>query len=523
MVGSIADLMVQITGNATGLKAALGEAETSTSGFASKLGGVGNIAAAGLGAAAVAIGAFAVKSQETIGGAYAQIAKATGAQGEQLKGLQSVWASVYANVPASASTVTGVLDKVSNTLHIQGDELKTVTQTIVDYGIATGTDAVSDTATFTKGIESANAALNAQHQPLMTAAQLTDMATVAYQKTGVTMDAYSMAFDKGTAAMTKMGLSIPQQIAMLSQLTAAGIPARQLTSIFTGISSAAEKAGVSSSAFWSHMVEDAKKGTYTADELSLLGKNVDNFTAAAKSGKLSNDDLAKSLASSAGASAKAAEANETFGEKLSKFQLKLEEAFAPLGKTILTLLGNFLTMITPLIGIISTLASGFASLPMPVQMVGMALVALVGGLGAVNLVLGKFGLSIKSLPKDIEALVPKIKDLASSMSNVPSKVMGLGSKIGIGGGGGAAGEAAAVESGIGGATTETGLLAGVLATITPLLLPIVAAVAAIGAGFAVLYATSSTFRGMVGGILNTIKDVVGWVQKLVGALMSGNF
>ena len=498
-------------------------AASKAKGLGAAFGGLGNIVAAGLGGAAVAIGAFAVKSAQDVDGAYSQMAKATGAQGTQLASLEASWNSVYSNVPESAGTVTSVIDQLNQSLRLNGDELTKASEAVINYSIATGTSASSNVTTFTKALNDANLGLEGAKKPLMTMPQLSDMFTVAFQKTGVSVSQIGMVFNKTTTSMTAMGQSIPQQIAMLSGLTAAGIPARQLASEIQKIPAAASKAHESSQQFFDGLIKGAKDGKLTADQIKFLGNNLESFKAAAKSGKLDNDELVNSITNSSGATEKAGTAMETFSERLTEFKNKLEVAFAPLGKTLITLLERLLDAITPMLPIITALVAAFTKLPMPIQLVGMALVGLVGGMGALNIVLGKFGLSVKSLPKDIdEKLIPSLKNLASDMSNVPSKVIGLGSKVGLGGGA-AAGEAGAAEGAVGGALGGTTAEVGLLATIGPLLLPVVAIVGAIAAGFAILYATSGTFRSMVGGILTTFQSIVGWVGQLTSALMSGNF
>ncbi len=68
-----------------------------------------------------------------------------------------------------------------------------------------------------------------------------------------------------------------------------------------------------------------------------------------------------------------------------------------------------------------------------------------------------------------------------------------------------------------------GLLSVVMGSFGGILLPVIAIVAAIAAAFAILYATSATFRDVIGQIVKGIMQVVGWVQTLVGDLTSGNF
>jgi hypothetical protein len=595
-------------------KAGMADASTEAGGLGSALSSAGTLGAAGIGLATVAVIGFALKAGSTVEDAYSQMAKATGLQGTQLQALEGTWNQVYANVPASASTVATVVDKVNNALGLQGQALTDATQNIIEYGIATKTDAASDTDAFTSGLIGANKGLAAMHEPLITTTQLSDMSTVAFQKTGKGIQDWGPAFDKATASMTAMGMSIPAQVAALSGFTQAGIPARQLTSILQGIAPAAQKAGESQTTFWNNLLKDAQTGNYSTDELKLLGKNVDNFTAAAKSGTITNQGFIDSLQNSAGATQKAGTANETFGESLTELKNKLTEAFAPLGTSILTILKNFITELTPVIDFIGLLAKGFAALPMPIQAGMLAIGLIAGGVAAAGLALKMFNIDIGNVIKSITSLkgaglddiATKLKGMVGlgggssgkaagaasemenagaskkcpvdpacfdkltqnakgstseieNMSNEGSKFDGLiqdasGNVGELAGGTGDVAEGVEAAAGSGGIFSSIigalpGPLAGILGGVGGIGEGIAGAGAAAGGGgllgsvtgiaaavpvvgwallpvigiFATLTATSGTFRSMLGGVLNTIESIVGWVGQLVGDLTSGNF
>jgi hypothetical protein len=68
-----------------------------------------------------------------------------------------------------------------------------------------------------------------------------------------------------------------------------------------------------------------------------------------------------------------------------------------------------------------------------------------------------------------------------------------------------------------------GLLGTIMGSFGGILLPVVAIAASLIAIFVTLYATSKTFRDMIGGVVNTFKEVFGWVMQIKDALMSGDF
>ena len=520
MVGSLSDLMVTISGNATGLKAALGEAETSTTGFASKLGGVGSIAAAGLGGAAVAIGAFALKANADVAGAYKSIEKQTGDTGASLNILKGSFNTVFGDFPISASDAATAVSTVSDRIRDMQNGVPptqavvtSLTSAFEEFATVTGTSVATDTDQLMKTFAQF-------HEPASDMAASLNNITQASQYTHIPVSQLQGDMVKAGPTFAAAGLGVDQMTASVAQMDSAGVKSRTaISGLNTGMA-ALEKQGMTGKQAFTELTEELDKyattGVKTGEVAKLSGTALTQLTAAAKSGAFDFDTLTGKMYTNSGAMEKSYEDTLTFSQKLDIFKNKLELAFAPLGGSIMTLLTNFLSMITPILPVITALVTAFTSMPMPIQMVVMAGAALVGGLGALNLVLGKFGMSIKSLPGDIEKLIPQIKGLASSMSSIPSKIVSLG-----GGGGAAAGEGAA--GGEAAAAGEGTALSGVLASLAPLLLPVVAIVAAISAGFIVLYATSSTFRDMISGVVTTLQNVLSWVTQIGSALMSGNF
>jgi phage-related minor tail protein len=488
---AIVNLKSDATSFLSDLTSALGKGKGLFSDFGSDIAGTmkgaGGIMTAGITAPIVAVGAFAIKSGEIVEDATSSIAKATGQQGAQLASTMTQWKSVYASVPSSAADVTAVITKLTTSLHLQGQELKDTATDVLNYSIATKTSASSDAATFATMTNAAHLAGNAS----LTAAQLTDMATVAYQKTGVTMDQISPAFNKATASMTAMGLSIPQQIAMLDGLTQAGLKAKQVTTILMGIGPAAKAAGESSSAFWQHMIQDAKDGgTYTAAETKLLGKNADMFTAAAKSGKLSNDQLVASLQNSKGAADKAGEASETFGEKLTKFTHQGEMALAPLGITLINIATKLLDAAGPVIAFVGKLLSLFSEMPEPIQLIVIAIAGIAAAIGPVLMLIGMMA----------PAIGPIVTILGMMGIEIDMSALAAGGLTGALGGAAAAAWAVSIP---------------IMGMELPLI-AIIAAVVVIGAILYLLYTRFKPFH-------DAVQAVLGWAKNLVSTLQNLNW
>ena len=460
VIGSaLVDLRANTGGFLSDIAGAVSKAEGSFSGMkgniSGSVSGIGSILTAGVTAPIIGIGLFSVASAEKLDNSFAQMGRATGAQGEQLEMLKKSWKDVYGNTPTDATTVTGVITKLTQTLHLQGQELTDVSRKIIEYSTATGTDATTNTESFAKAMIAWNVPASEQSHKI-------DELTIISQKYGVTMGDLNPLMEKTAASSQRAGLSFEQQATLLTQLTAAGVPAKSVVSEFNKITEQAAKDGKSAADEWKGLVQRLKEGTESANDIKLLGAQYANFSKLAKEGKLDNDAFAQSLVNSGNATDEAAKKNETLGQKLTELKNKLEIAFEPLGKVIIQIFINIIDVIQPVLPIITAIAEAFSHLPAPIQMI----VVLIGGILAA---LGPILMILPSLAAGFEIL---------------STILGFIS----------------------------------LEAITAFAPFIIAAViiAAIAVGLYLLYTRFKPFH-------DAVDQVVGWVKTLLGDLMSGNF
>ena len=575
MVGTGSDIVVKFGADLTQLKAGMaeakGEGEDLGSSLGSKLGSIGTMAAAGVGVAGVAIAAFAVKSAEDVDGAYKSIEKQTGATGTALNGLKGSFNTVFGNFPISsadaATAVSTVYDRLKD---MQGGVPPTqavvtsLTSAFEEFATVTGTSVATDTDQLMKTFAQF-------HEPASSmAASLNDI-TQASQYAHIPVSQLQSDMIKAGPTYAAAGVSVDDMTASIAQMDSSGVKSRTaISGLNTGMA-ALEKSGDTSKQAFSTLTQELDKyattGVKTGEVSKLSGTALVQLTAAAKSGAFDFDTLTGKMYTNSGAMEKSYEDTRTFSQRLDIFKNKLELAFAPLGESIIGLLESFLAAITPLLPIITSLVTVFTSLPMPIQMIGMAFIGLVGGVGALQMVLKLFDMSITKLPADIAKVTSALKDmnLQSKVTNLVAPKVGGGGAAGeaaegaeVAEGGGAAGEAEGVATGLGAAAGEGGILAGVLAPITALLggmlapimgtvtgiagavtsggsfleiigsiamafNPITIAIAAIGAGFMLLYATSNTFRTSIGALVSQFMSLLGWVMELVSDLTSLNF
>src|SRR5665647_3695942 len=116
MADTVAELMVKIGGDASGLESALQGAKGSVDGLASGMKSIGVGLTAAVTVPLVALGAAAMKASSDVNGAYREIQRQTGATGTELATLKQSFKDVFSTVPASADEVSTALSRLTQTL-----------------------------------------------------------------------------------------------------------------------------------------------------------------------------------------------------------------------------------------------------------------------------------------------------------------------------------------------------------------------------------------------------------------------
>jgi glutaredoxin len=395
---TLTELMVKITGDPSGLTAAVATAKGEVSGLQSSLGNLSNIGLATVTVPIVAIGAAAIKSGLDVQSAYSQIQNVTGATGTKLDELKQRFDTVAANVPESFSQVATAIGEVNDRLtQIKGNAdafATSFTTQMLNLSRITGTDVKSDIDSLTSSFIAWG----------VTADQMSGKADELYTlftDTGVSVTDLATLLAKAAGPAKDAGLSFEQTALMMGEMTIAGIPARQAVAMINTETINAAKNGKDAATEWNNFMERLKDPSYkvTASDIKEFGTQVEKFANASQETRDKWAGLMNDMANSPGKINSTADATKTFGQKLDEFKNKAELAFAPLGTTLITILSNFLDAMTPVIKIVSDAVTWFSKLPKPVQDVGIAVGILAAGIpilttawtvmsGAITTVLG---------------------------------------------------------------------------------------------------------------------------------------
>jgi phage-related minor tail protein len=374
----------------------------------------------------------------------------------------------------------------------------------LQFAKVTGTDVTADVTTLGKAFTAFG--VTADEVPGM----LGEI-NVASQKTGDSADNLTASILAAAPTFTTMGFSMTETTAMMAQLDMSGAKGKATISALTKVMKEAGEAGKDPKKALAELNTELKSGTHTSKEATELYKTLGakgfaNLSTAAKSGALDINGLTKAMKEGSGGLDEQYKKTLGFGDNLKLLTNKLELAFQPLGTVIFKVLNMLLDKATPIINFVTMLSEKFADMSPNIQMVVVVLGGLLAALGPILLIVGKLMTSFTQIQKAVTTLGPMMGKLAAPAGKAVGAAEGLASKL----------------PGLGALGGEGGGMASMLAPVMPLLTPILVAVAAIAAVFAVLYATSKTFRDVVGGILGKFQELFAWAGRFVGVLTSGN-
>lgn len=304
-------------------------------------------AALGIAAGIGAVGAMALDAGKKQQEYFKTISLGTGASGEQLDGLMESFKNVGKNADNDLGAVSVVIADVNTKLGFQGEALEAYTNRILDLGDVTGDsfDSLTD-----------GAAKMAQSWKLTEAESIDslDKLFVASQKTGLGIDQITGSVTKFGPQLRELGYDLDHSIALVSSWDKAGLDGNKMLMSMQKATMKLSNEGVTDlNAGMIDIYSNIKNAT-SAEAANAIA--MENFGAsglamadAIRTGKFEVDELATALANSKDAIGDAAEATETFDDKLNKFKNQIHFALEPIGGQMLDTLGTVLDNVVPLL------------------------------------------------------------------------------------------------------------------------------------------------------------------------------
>jgi len=294
--------------------------------FASHFGVSGKLVAA-ITVATVALTKFG----QSMNGARAELAKGTGAIGEDLIKLQDTFhKAMIEGIGRDAKEVGGMMADLNTRFGATGEELVAMTDEFDKFAEVMGVDArqaINTTADIMAkwGLETEKLS------PLL------DQLTTASQMSGATIDELTNGLKQGQAVFSQFGMSATDSIAMLSSFAKNGLETTTAINSMRFALNTFSKAGIDAKKGLEETTEAIKTASSETEALSIASsvfgaKNGAEMVKVLKSGALSADDFKTALMNAGGALEATDKASRTTVDAFADLKATLAGTFAGFGE-----------------------------------------------------------------------------------------------------------------------------------------------------------------------------------------------
>ncbi len=354
------------------VKIDIGEAFKSLGGKAKD---IGKVLSAGITAPLVGLGTAAIAASMKVDEAFDQIRAGTGKTGAALEGLQNDFKEVAQNVPDDIGTVTTAITELSQRTGLAGKPLQDLATQTLNLARLTKTDLSSAIALTTRVFGDWSVATEDQSRTL-------DYLYKVSQATGVGIADLSEKVVKFGGPMRALGFDFETATALIGKFEKEGVNTDLvLSSLRIGLGKLAKEGIRDAGAALTVIIDRIKNAGSAAESTAVAmkyfgAKAGPDMALAIREGRFAVDDLKKAIAGSSETINKAAADTLSFADKVTILGNRIAVKLAPLGDTILKAVEGWIPTVERGIDIVGELIDAFASLPGPIQAVGLAGAAL---------------------------------------------------------------------------------------------------------------------------------------------------
>lgn len=362
----------------------------------------------------VAVGAASMAAWAEVDEAMDNIAKKTGATGEELEEMQGIAENLATSIPTDFNTAAAAVGEVNTRFDLMGSDLEEVSGKFVKFAEITGVDV--NTA-----VSQAQATMAAWGLSADQAGTFLDMLNTVSQNTGTDVMTLASTLQDNQVIFDQMGLSVADAANFLGNLDKNGVDASTAMAGLKKAMANATKEGVPLETALADLEATLKSGqTNTAAyqaAMELFGNKAGPALAqAVQQGNLSFTELQGTLTGFAGSVESTFNATLDPVDQLTMTMNELKLAGADLGSAIQT---AALPILQSLAGTVTTLTEKFRALSPEQQETIVKIGAIVAAIGPLLMIGGKIIVGIGSVISTIgtvsaaiSALVPVIGSIA---------------------------------------------------------------------------------------------------------------
>lgn len=235
------------------------------------------------------------------------IIKMTGATGDMAAALTKSYGNVSKEIVADSADVAGAIGEVNTRFGLTGEDLEKLALQYVKFSQVTDSEVISS-------IDDTQKALAAYGKGAEEAAGFLDALTKTSQQTGVDTGTLTNGIVSNATAFQELGLSLEQAVAFMGQLETSGVNSETVLNGMRKALKNSAKEGLSLDESLKALQTEIENGNSSMDGLNaaydLFGKSGDQIYGAIKNGTLSFEDLTSAVTDAGGA------VENTYGETL---------------------------------------------------------------------------------------------------------------------------------------------------------------------------------------------------------------
>jgi TP901 family phage tail tape measure protein len=341
-------LEVIIAGDAKSAVAAMREVEASTGGMAGRMKSLGGVAQASflvVGAAAVGAAVGLLHLGGEFHSAFTTIRTESGLTGAPLKALEGDFKSLLATRPENMQIVAKAIADVHQKVDLVGQPLQALTRQFLQLSSITKTDVSENIKSATELFNNFGVAGKNQGGKL-------DELFRIYHKTGVSVQALSADMTSAGPVLRGLGLGFDQAAALAGTLGKAGLSLSDVMPALSKTLATAAKHGEDAGKVFSSTFDKIRKApTDTAAAgvaLDVFGKKAGpKLALLIREGKLSYEDLLKTVTKGTDTIGKTANDTATFGGKWKIFLNWMRVALEPVATKVFDLATKIMSKLGP--------------------------------------------------------------------------------------------------------------------------------------------------------------------------------
>lgn len=427
----------------------------------------------------LAAGTAAVAAFNQVDEGLDTIAATTGATGEQLAGLQTVFENVAQNATQDLQTVGSTIGQLHQRLGITGPALEDLSTRMLDLARITGGDATTSVREITR-------AMTDWSVPAEQAPRFLDELLRVSQLTGATVDDLAAKMVQFGSPLRQVGFSAGETAALLGSFEQAGVNTElvmgSLRIALGKLAKAGEQDLPAALRESIQAIADAKTGGEAAAlAIETFGARAGpDMAAAIREGRFAVGDLIEALETSRGTLDRTAQSTDGLEETLSRVKNQVLLAGASLGQT----LAPYLEQAAQLV---ARAAEAFANLDPGMQRIIIVAGGIAAAIGPIITIVGRLTQGFGLLVQGIGFLIPAHAAQATAAASA--------------------------------ATAETALAGATAAVAAPIALA-VAAIGALVGGFMLAYEHSEAFRNIIHAVVNWLSTTFVPIIEEVGAFVA---